>query len=302
MTLVPETRLFGPGMIPLSVREQTAYGDSGPVVVASVKVVFTISGWARVHSLVGEVFLEPGSILTIPAGVECRGFPYGHARTVTFYFHPEYLADQVRWLSATNPLVHHLHLALEDLPQLHQLQLAASAMRDLAPTLVLIARRRWGKVGSFAMLSMATDIFEAVGRLSGIASGNSEGSLVAGPAPRREVVLAIALLRADLGRAWRIDELASEVALSGSQLARLFRAQIGVSPAALLRQLRADQMAELLATTKLGVAEIATAVGWNDAAVASRAFKQRYGVPPRTYASFTRNERHERDSLPEPIL
>lgn len=302
MALVPETRLFSPDRIPLSVREQTAYGDSGPVVVASVKVVFTISGWARVHSLVGEVLLEPGSILTIPAGVECRGLPDGHARTVTFYFHPEYLADQVRWLSATHPLVHHLHLALEDLPQLHQLQLAASAMRDLAPTLVLIARRRWGKVGSFAMLSMATDIFEAVGRLSGIASGNAEGSLVAGPAPRREVVLAIALLRADLGRDWRIDELASEVALSGSQLARLFRAQIGVSPAALLRQLRADQMADLLATTKLGVAEIATAVGWSDPAVASRAFKQQYGVPPRTYASFTRNERHERDSLPEPIL
>ena len=67
-----------PGMIPLAVREQTAYVDSGPVVVDSVKVVFTISGWARVSSPLGEVLLESGSILTIPAGIECRGFPDGH--------------------------------------------------------------------------------------------------------------------------------------------------------------------------------------------------------------------------------
>ena len=298
MTIVSEGIMPDPGMIPLAVREQTAYVDSGPVVVDSVKVVFTISGWARVSSPLGEVLLESGSILTIPAGIECRGFPDGHARTVTFYFHPEYLVDQMRWLSATHPLVHNLHRALKCEPQLQQLQLAASAMRDLAPTLGRLARLGNSDGGDFALLSMATSVFHAVGHLNGIPSDFSEVSMATGVTPRREVTLAIALMRADLGRPWRIDVLAREVALSGSQLARLFRAQVGISPAAYLRQLRTDQMAELLATTRLGVGEIASAVGWSDPAVASRAFKQRYGVAPRASARFKHNESHELYSIP----
>ncbi|PCC18358.1 AraC family transcriptional regulator [Brevibacterium aurantiacum] len=42
-----------------------------------------------------------------------------------------------------------------------------------------------------------------------------------------------------LDRGWQIADLASAAALSSSQLTRLFRTQIGVSAAALLRQLRA---------------------------------------------------------------
>ena len=302
MAIVAEGIMPNPGMIPLSVHEQTAYVDSGPVVVNSVKVVFTISGWARVSSPLGEVLLESGSILTIPAGVECRGFPDGHARTVTFYFHPEYLADQVRWLSATHPLVHNLHRALEREPQLQQLRLAASEMRELTPALGRLARLGNSGVGDFAMLSMATGVFHTVGRMASIRSDGNEVSTTMGAPPRREVALAIALMRADLGRAWRIDELAWEVALSVSQLARLFRTQVGVSPAALLRQLRADQMAELLATTSLGVGEIASAVGWNDPASASRAFKQRYGIAPRAYARFKHNESREHYSISGQVL
>lgn len=273
--------------LPLLVREQIAVAPSAPVQVTSVKVVFMLSGGARVHSRAGEVSLGSGSILTIPAGVACRGFPAGHARTVTFYIHPEYLADQVRWLSTKHPLVHHLRRALEGDPALHSLQLAPSAMHDLSAHLVSLSQSSNRERGEFEMLSIASEIFDAVGRLSGVPSG-IVGTMNA--VPQREVASAIALLRADLGRHWRIDELAREVAVSPSHLARLFRAQVGISPAAFLRQLRADQMAELLATTCLTVSEAGAAVGWKDAAVASRSFKQRYGIAPRDYASWYRDQ------------
>lgn len=299
MTSFSETTLPGSDMKPLSVLEQTAYVDSGPIVVDSVKVVFTISGRARVTSPVGEVFLESGSILTIPANLECRGFPNGYARTVTLYLHPEYLVDQMRWLSAKHPLVQNLHCALEGEPQLQQLQLAAPEMYELAPTLARMARLSTSAAGGFAMLSMTTGIFDAVGRLAHVASNCiDEPSPKTAPA-RQEVIVAIALMRSNLRRAWRIDDLAREVALSGSQLARLFRSQMGVSPAAFLRQLRTDKMAELLSTTRLSIGEIALAVGLGDLAVASRAFKQRYGVAPRDYAGFYRGESPERDSQPD---
>ncbi|MGJ0203565.1 helix-turn-helix transcriptional regulator [Leucobacter sp. gxy201] len=289
--------LFEPGGPPLIVRDHTAHTPSGRTSTPAVKVVFTISGWARVQAPFNEVLLEPGTILTIPANLECQGVPARHARTMTFYLEPEYLADQMRWLPLSHPLVHHLHRALEGVPRLHTLQLPAAAMHDLAPVLARLSQAS-ADVGDFARLSMAFDVFDAVGRLSGMRTGSID---TARTLPRREVATAIALLRSDLARAWRIEELAREVAVSPSHLARLFRAQTGISPAAFLRQLRADQMAELLATTSLTVGDAGSAVGWHDMAMASRSFKQRYGVPPSTYASSYRRSTVESLVVPEPI-
>ncbi|WP_342038610.1 AraC family transcriptional regulator [Brevibacterium ammoniilyticum] len=235
--------------------------------------------------------------MTIPAEVECRGFPTGHARTVTFYFHPDYLADQLRWLPAAHPLVHHIHHALHGDPELRTLQLASAAVRKLAPLLVRLAHPT-DIIGDLAKLSMAFDVFDAVGRLSGVHAGNVDPWRTA---PRREVARAISLLRADLSRAWRIDELAREIVLSPSHLARLFRTQVGVSPAEFLRQLRADRMAEVLATTSLTVGQAGAVVGWNDMAMASRSFKQRYGVPPSVYANLYRRSTVVPSVMPETV-
>lgn len=107
-----------------------------------------------------------------------------------------------------------------------------------------------------------------------------------GPARLRpEVRSAIVLLEQQISRAWRMDELAHEVALSTSQLGRLFREQLDVSPAAYLSQLRAERMAELLSTSSLGIAEAAQAVGWDNVTVGSRVFRRRYGVSPRAFVA-----------------
>lgn len=282
-----EGEVFASIGVPLLIRDLTNCSPSRPVSVPAVKVVFTISGWARVQTCFDEAMLEPGTILTIPVHLECRGFPARHARTVTFYLKPEYLVDQLRWLSPSHPMVHHLHSVLEGETRMHSLQLPPAAMRDLTPSLVNLSQAN-ADVGDFARLSMAFDIFDAVGRLSGMHTGSID---VTRTLPRREVATAIALLRSDLAHPWRIDVLASEVAVSPAHLARLFSSQLGISPAAFLRQLRADRMAALLATTNLTVSEAGTAVGWRDAAMASRSFKQRYGVPPSIYASSYRTQR-----------
>lgn len=278
----PALHLVGGDGVPLRVKDQIAHTPSGPVAVPFAKLIFTLSGWARVESPTGEVHLEAGSILTIPPGLECRGFPEGHARTVTFYFHPDYLADQIRWLSLRHPLVHCLHRALDGEPALDSLRLTPAAMRDLTPHLVSLSQSSAGALSDFARLSIASEVFDAVGRLSGQSTGTIPDT---GRVPDREVATALTLLRADLSQRWRIDDLARAVALSPSQLSRLFRAQVGLSPAALLRQLRADRMAELLVTTSLPVSEAAAAVGWRDPAFASRSFKQRFGIAPSVYAN-----------------
>jgi transcriptional regulator GlxA family with amidase domain len=57
----------------------------------------------------------------------------------------------------------------------------------------------------------------------------------------------------------------------------------GTSPITYLRQMRVRQMARLLTSTVLSIAETARAVGWTNQSYASRTFHAYYGVSPTEY-------------------
>ena len=289
MTLLTASRLFGDSGIPLRVRDAVAHAPSGAVTAESVKVMFTVSGWAKVATAESDIDVQTGSVVTIPPGAECFGFPDGHARTITFYIHPDYLAGQIPWLSATHPLIHLLHRTLAGDARLGHLQLPPAAMLELTPRLARLAQLPSTGGYEFAALSIASEIVHAVGRVAGCTRGNSAGGGMQLTAPQREITAAIRLLRSDLQRAWRVEDLAQEVALSGSQLGRLFRSQTGLTPAAFIAKARTERMAELLATTRLSISEAAREVGWQNSTVAARTFKRRYGVSPRSFAAMSRH-------------
>lgn len=289
MGVLCASQLFDDTGVPLRVKDATARRPTGEVSVEAVKVVFTLSGWARISSTHGSVTLSEGTVLTIPPGVTCRGFPEGWTRTVTMYLDPEYLSEQLRWLGDTHPLVHQLRYALSGDAGLQLLHFPITRMQDLGPRLVQLAHLPQYPEHEFALLSLTSNVFDAVGRLVGTSRARSTSIPTVLARPRDEVIATIALMRSDLRRAWRIDELARSVALSPSQLSRLFRSQTGISPAAYLARLRADRMAELLAATGVAVGEAATLVGWVEPSVASRAFKRWYGASPREYAARARS-------------
>ena len=97
---------------------------------------------------------------------------------------------------------------------------------------------------------------------------------------RGHVDAAIGTLRARMADPWTLNQLAEEAHLSRSQLVRAFDATVGVSPMAFLRQMRTREMARLLNSTDLSVAEVARSVGWKDAKYASRCFRSHFGVSP----------------------
>jgi len=137
--------------------------------------------------------------------------------------------------------------------------------------------------------SMTVEVFRARGGAVRNTSGSGISTTAARSTPlSRQVARAVALLDSEISRTWRVEQLAAAVALSSSQLARRFRAELGTSPAAYLRQLRADRMAELLASTHIPVNEAARAVGWSSATIAARAFKVRYGTTPRGFTARVR--------------
>jgi transcriptional regulator GlxA family with amidase domain len=77
-----------------------------------------------------------------------------------------------------------------------------------------------------------------------------------------------------------VPELAGEMALSTSQLTRKLRALIGQSPAQLIRSLRIQRGADLLAAGAGTVAEIAYQVGFADQGHFARTFKRQTGRTP----------------------
>jgi len=91
---------------------------------------------------------------------------------------------------------------------------------------------------------------------------------------------ALALLHGDPARAWTVDDLAREVALSRSALAERFSDLIGESPMQYLIRWRLALAAQVLRAVREPIARIAERSGYESEAAFSRAFKREFGAPP----------------------
>ena len=89
-----------------------------------------------------------------------------------------------------------------------------------------------------------------------------------------------------------VATLATRCAMSPRHFARLFRAQVGTTPAAYVEALRIDAARRLLETTDLTIDQVARRVGFHSDAVLHRAFARTVRTTPGTYRThFTRTTR-----------
>ena len=95
-----------------------------------------------------------------------------------------------------------------------------------------------------------------------------------------QVGCALALLHGEPGKAWSVDELAREVALSRSALAERFATLVGESPMQYLTRWRLALAAQTLRAGGEAIARIAERSGYESEAAFTRAFKREFGVPP----------------------
>jgi len=99
----------------------------------------------------------------------------------------------------------------------------------------------------------------------------------------RHVGRALALIHENPGRAWTIDALADEIALSRSAFYERFVRLIGQPPMQYLTQWRMQAAANLLRQSRAPVASIALDVGYESEAAFTRAFKRLVGKPPASW-------------------
>ena len=80
-----------------------------------------------------------------------------------------------------------------------------------------------------------------------------------------------------------IEEIASVCGINRSYLGKIFKSSIGHSPQEFLMNYRMIKATELLKLTSLSIADIGSAVGYENQLHFSRAFKNIYGVSPREW-------------------
>jgi len=82
---------------------------------------------------------------------------------------------------------------------------------------------------------------------------------------------------------YRVERLASRVAMSPRHFARVFRAEVGCPPAVYVESARVEVARRMLETTGLGVEGVARAAGFGTAETMRRAFARRVGASPSEY-------------------
>lgn len=254
------------------------------------RIVFVIEGWACAVEEEHPGPLQCGSVLAVPAGVVLRLRPQGVLRVVVLQLNPKYLVEQLKWLPSTHPLVHQLHRNLHETSSVARLDLPPRVMPSLVQALQRTADLSKVRGSEFALLASASEVFDIVGR---IGLHTHLGHCLGGRLPRRETALAVRLMRTSPCEDWTVAKLAREVVISASQLTRIFRADLGISPAAYLRQIRVDLMAELLSSRVMRVGEAAQQAGWNNPTAAARAFKKRFGVSPSSFSVVHHKPQHD---------
>ena len=93
---------------------------------------------------------------------------------------------------------------------------------------------------------------------------------------------AITVMEQHLEDALSIPEIAGKVGISHRQLDRLFIRYVGKSPAIYYRDIRLDRARGLVTQTDMPMSEIAIASGFASQVHFSRAYRERFGLSPRT--------------------
>ena len=98
----------------------------------------------------------------------------------------------------------------------------------------------------------------------------------------------------NLSRALTTEVLADQAGMAPRSFHRHFLARTGVTPAAAVERLRLDRARTLLEMKRLSLAEVSAQSGFGSADRLRRAFRRRFGVPPRNYDNRASNSQKPR--------
>ena len=284
----------------LVARTRTIHRPVGPVAYDCVKLIVVRDGSAILLSEFGQQPVKPGDVILLGPNVLAGSEPEGHITVTTIYLDIDYVLDQVRWQYAAY---------LED-------RLDAQGFADILYTEpaqnLRLGEDRAGMMlpwldelvtlsidGDFvshycrmqALWFQIAHVIAPFIKVSPVRISTSQRAHIRPTLPRDrrfaplrvEVRRAATLLRRQLARRWKLEDLAAEVHLSPSRLSSVFVEAYGKTPLAFLTMIRAEHLAKLLRETDLTVTAAMQRVGWHSRYHATRLFREYVGVTPDHY-------------------
>jgi AraC-like DNA-binding protein len=174
---------------------------------------------------------------------------------------------------------------LDNLPRMLRIPIGdgpeAALMRELLR--VGVRESSAARPGTDSMLAKLSELMFVEAMRRYVANLPPEGKGWLAGVRDSQVGRALALLHAEPGRAWTVDELAREVALSRSALAERFATLVGEPPMQYLMRWRLALAAQSLRSAGEPIARVAARTGYESEAAFNRAFKREFGMPPATW-------------------
>ena len=171
---------------------------------------------------------------------------------------------------------------LEALPRLVRISLgdgaAGSLMRDLLK--FGIRESAQAQPGSSSSLAKVAELMFVEAMRKYVAELPDEARGLLAGIRDAQIGRALALMHASSAKAWTVDSLAREVAMSRSVLAERFAELLGEPPMQYLTRWRLAVAARSLRSSAEPITRVAQRCGYESEAAFNRAFKREFGLPP----------------------
>lgn len=253
-----------------------------------LNIAFVTEGGCDVWHNFGHTTVRAGHVVTVPRGFRFWRVPQGFVSSVTLIGDQHFMRQQTTWLPDFHPMRAELEAVFGEEGGLRILDIGEINMQRIRPRLLRLSEIRASQSTLLTLFARTCEVLEEMASFLHRPFSPSAGYHRRDSSLRPEVRTAIDVVRNDLARPWTVADIARAVALSPSQLTRLFMREVGMGPSTFLWNLRTEKMAELLTTEKLPVAEAAHRTGWTSVPAASRAFKRRFEIPPSVFAGMRR--------------
>ncbi|QYD72494.1 AraC family transcriptional regulator [Paraburkholderia edwinii] len=218
----------------------------------------------------------PSRLCALPGDHESRWWVRGHMHFVHLYFLPEHF---------TRRAIRELDREPRELTLADRTYFEDARIASLCQSLV---NDRWEDAdGRLRANETAHEVLSLLLRSQGVSRTNAalKGGLAV--ATRRRLR---DYIDSHLTQALTLGELADVANLSEYHLSRMFRVSFGLPPHAWIAQQRVERARELLRTTSLPLADVATRCGYANASHFSHRFREAVGAAPIVYRSAMRDE------------
>ena len=238
--------------------------------------------------------------MLLAANTLCASEPEGHVTVTSVSLDPDYLLDQVRWQFA-GVLRDRLDaqgfadaIYTEPAQILRLGEDRAGMLTPWLDELVALSIERQFSRDYFRIQALWFSITHVIApyiKVSPVRVSSSQRAHIRPTLPRdrrfaplrAEARHAAELLREAPAHRWTLEDLAAQVHLSSSQLARVFVEAYGKTPLAFLTMVRAEHLARYLRETDMSVATAMREVGWHSRSHATELFRQYVGLTPGQY-------------------